>query len=464
VSVELIALLRFPKREGSIGEKDVDNLAKGIRGYHGNAFQEALEDATDEIRVRRWRKLLSNLDGRQESVDGGPKIPVAALEISSAWRFFVYSPEAAVALLAKLDVAERNMQEALTSLYEAWYELAADNAVPGVDRRSVDLGTGFLARTRWVLMSVPFRREEEQKGDKPTDSEVIRARQAREEWLSVLDTIDDYPNLRAAIDVEAEAEDIVSVRLERENNADPAWREVVGHVITRLLLPRFAWMKAARIVWKVWGKKALVHFLGAAGLFLIAVATFAATVLMSWQWGYAAAAGFALAGYCVVGFGAALRPHLGWPWLLRQPAGAAVGLFALVALPIDWVKAEPSAALVAGGVLAIVGVGYIAVEGGNHGARRIVWRALGTGLFGLFQAAMVSLIGLRFLFPVFAAAQKGDPLICWWDTCTGDGLSPWLLLLAATTWSFVVGVFLQITWNDQPITAPLAHVSWRRGR
>lgn len=460
MTVDLVALLRFPEREGSIDEEYVDDLAEGIRGYHESAFKEALKGAADEIGVRRWRKLLSNLDGRQGNVDGGPKIPLKALEVPSVWRFFIRSPEAAVALLAKLDVPKSKMQETLTVIYEAWYELATDNAVPGVDRRSAASGLGFLARTRWALLSEPFR----QKVDGPTKSEVARARQAREEWISVLDTIDDYPNLRAVIDVEAEAKDIVSVRLQRENDADPAWHEVVGHVITRLLLPRFAWGTAFRIIWETWGRKALAHFVLALSLFFAAVAIFVITVLTGWQWGYTAAAGLALAGYCVVGFGAALRPHLGWPWLLRQPAGAAVGLLALVALPINWVTAEPFAAVVASGVLALVGVGYIAVEEGNHGAQRIVRRAIGVGSFGLFQAAMVSLIGLRFLFPVFAAAKEGAPLTCWWDECTGNGLPPGLLLVTATTWSFAVGVFLQITWNDQPITAPLAHVSWRRGR
>ena len=39
-----------------------------------------------------------------------------------------------------------------------------------------------------------------------------------------------------------------------------------------------------------------------------------------------------------------------------------------------------------------------------------------------------------------------------------------MVLLLATAWCLAVGVFSQILWDDRPITAPLAHLSWRSGR
>jgi hypothetical protein len=38
-----------------------------------------------------------------------------------------------------------------------------------------------------------------------------------------------------------------------------------------------------------------------------------------------------------------------------------------------------------------------------------------------------------------------------------------LRVLLATAWCLAVGVFSQILWDDRPITAPLAHLSWRSG-
>jgi hypothetical protein len=43
-------------------------------------------------------------------------------------------------------------------------------------------------------------------------------------------------------------------------------------------------------------------------------------------------------------------------------------------------------------------------------------------------------------------------------------LPGWLVLTVATTWSFAAGVVTQILWDDQPLTAPLAHLTWRTGR
>jgi hypothetical protein len=180
----------------------------------------------------------------------------------------------------------------------------------------------------------------------------------------------------------------------------------------------------------------------------------------------------ALACYVIIGVGAAFEPALGWLWLLRQPAGSAVGMFALTAMPADWwSRPDKDLLLLAVGVLAAIGVGYLLVEASNHGVRSrraLLRRTGGVTLTGFLHAFLISVIGLRFLVPAFAAPAEGTGtrMSCWWISsgCGDTALSPWLLVLAATAWSFVAGVLLQIIWDDQPITAPLAHVSWRHGR
>jgi hypothetical protein len=73
---------------------------------------------------------------------------------------------------------------------------------------------------------------------------------------------------------------------------------------------------------------------------------------------------------------------------------------------------------------------------------------------------MVSLIGLVAVAPAFAspAGRLGG---IWRQP--GYGRAGLLLALAAA-WCLAVGVFSQILWEDRPITAALAHLSWRRGR
>jgi hypothetical protein len=93
------------------------------------------------------------------------------------------------------------------------------------------------------------------------------------------------------------------------------------------------------------------------------------------------------------------------------------------------------------------------------------WRPLAVAGFGYLHALMVSVIGLRFLLPEFAPRPVSGPqLSCWWQAsgCGAAALPSWLLVLTAASWGFAAAVFLQIIWDDQPVTAPLAHVSWHR--
>ena len=109
---------------------------------------------------------------------------------------------------------------------------------------------------------------------------------------------------------------------------------------------------------------------------------------------------------------------------------------------------------------------YGEAVGHGVGGRRLARRPPVVSLIGLIHGLLVSLIGLRFLLPIFAASpQNGPALSCWYaaGSCHGMALPVPALLGLATAWSLAAGVFLQIIWDDEPVTAPLAHVSWHRG-
>ncbi|TDC84524.1 hypothetical protein [Actinomadura sp. 7K507] len=424
-------------------------------------------------RVRHWRDLLSGLGDIQ------------GVNLQDAWYLFAYNPGP---IVSDLSLDERPCQRwsMLVDVYTAWLELVADRQIPGVDDRSAAIGAACLARTRWKLLSAPDRPGVDDlpayEGRLRVHSRVQQARQAREQWLTVLAEIDDYPVL-ATLDMEAEAADLATVDL--GSNAAPPCSAVpdsgdavprsaiAGYVVTRLLLPRFDWRTSRTLVLATEGSRSTVHWWCAATVLTAAVVAFGVAIDDRYAWsyhGYTVAAVLALLGYAVIAAGAAISPALGWLWLLRQPAGSAVGLLALGALPADWWwKADPALLGQAVVLLAVVGVGYLLAEASNHGARGwyLLRRTGGITLAGFLHAFLIALIGLRTVVPAFTGAPQGTDLrlSCWWTAagCTADGLTPWQIVLAATAWSFVVGVFLQILWDDQPITAPLAHVRWVRG-
>ncbi|MEU4827766.1 hypothetical protein AB0H37_38390 [Actinomadura sp. NPDC023710] len=447
-------------------------LAKALCRHRRQVIDAALAADSAE-RVHRWRDLLTDLEN----------LPGADLQ--QAWRLFADNPGAIVSHFA-LNEQSHQRWSMLVELYTAWLELAADRQVPGVDDRSTAIGAARLARTRWKLLSAP---------DRPTvtglppdierrriPSRAQQARQAREQWLTVLAGIDDYPAL-AVLDMETEAADLATVDVGSNaappctavpDSGDAVPRSAIsGYVVTRLLLPRFSWRASRALVRATEGRRSTVHWWSAAAILTAAVAAFGIAVADCHGWsyhGYTAAAVLATLGYAVIAAGVAAGPPLGWPWLLRQPAGSAVGLLALGALPADWWwKADPALLGQAIALLVALGVGYLLTEVANHGVRgrSLLLRTGGIAIAGFLHAFLVSLIGLRTIVPAFTSAPQNTDLrlSCWWTSagCSRDGLAPWQIVLAATAWSFVVGVFLQILWDDQPITAPLAHVRWRRG-
>ncbi|HMH93694.1 MAG TPA: hypothetical protein VK586_21765 [Streptosporangiaceae bacterium] len=87
-------------------------------------------------------------------------------------------------------------------------------------------------------------------------------------------------------------------------------------------------------------------------------------------------------------------------------------------------------------------------------------RSLAVAGVGAVHALLVSLIGLVAVAPAFVSGGKA--LAGVWRH-PGYGHAGMVLLLS-TAWCLAVGVFSQILWDDRPITAALAHLSWRSGR
>ncbi len=313
---------------------------------------------------------------------------------------------------------------------------------------------------------------------------VALAQQARDDWLTVLAAIDDYPLLAARIgDLERDAVTLAITQVTEAvldldpsspaDHDDPVGREAASYAVTRLLLPRFAWAAAARAYLR-WASRLSRALSGAAFLAVIAVLVqLMIAFWLPWTPGYTAAAITAAAVYPLIGFAMAAEPGGAWPWLLRQPASAAVGLLALAAFGTTWWYTGSSRGDAGRAVLVMVGLAaaallYLYFEAIGHGVRgwRLLRRPAWVTLLGLMHGLLISLIGLRFLLPFFASAPPHGPeLSCWYlaGSCHGLALPVPLLLGLAAAWSLAAGVFLQIIWDSEPVTAPLAHVSWRRG-
>jgi|GEM_PF-1926088 hypothetical protein len=396
---------------------------------------------------------------------------------------FAYSPAAMLTRFAS-QIPEMRRWSSLVELYEAWSQLAAGERLDIVEERGRSVSLAYFTRTRWLLLSLPFRAGADERIS-PLDRNriddgsgriVTLALQARDDWLAVLGRIDDFPRLKRDIDVEGEAEALATLEITRarlggtDPGPDMARPEVMRYAVGRLLLPRFALPRVWRIVWGSAGWTTRLMTGCAALLCTVAVALLLAGLAQPSGSLLTAAAVMAVAWYGLLALAAAVYPPAAWLWLMRQPASAAVGMLGLVVIPPDWWHDDGHTLRVATWaaiLLSVAGLGYLYLEASSHdvlGWRR-AWRPAAVAAFGYLHAAMVSVIGLRFLLPEFSPRPAHPPyLSCWWHTpgCGPEALPAWLLLLVAASWAFAAGVFLQIIWDDQPVTAPLAHVSWRR--
>jgi hypothetical protein len=400
----------------------------------------------------------------------------------------------------------------------AWCAVADDlPAAAGYAAGQAELLKPLAARLRFLVLSEPSRWRADEDGwwaqvpDRiPGGNRVLnrafglrswhvlvsRAVEARRGWQGFLDGYEVHPLLSQVRPDQLELE-LRSLLFRHTHPGPGGWltqplglsvnaiadpapltaedRAIVTEAVDQHLLPRFAWSAVIRLAFidgSHRGKLALR--LTAVALRLTAVALSRTAVALA---GLAAAAGLAALGLAV-----GLRIHQAtiaavacyflivvgvlafgsnWAaiWLLRMPAAAAVGIIALVTfLPGGWLAKPPDAGLA---ILALAGVsfGYLAVEVRNHGVApwASLRRALMVWAVGTVHALMVSLIGLVVVAPAFVA--HGRALAALWDQ-PGYRVSGVVLALA-TAWCLAVGVFSQILWDDRPITARLAHLSWR---
>src|SRR5262249_43964898 len=88
----------------------------------------------------------------------------------------------------------------LVEIYEAWVDLAQTGAIPGVSALGHRTALAYLMRTRWHLYAAAFTTPQpdwmsyydwHRRGD--AQEVAAAARLAREEWLDVLDRLEDYP-------------------------------------------------------------------------------------------------------------------------------------------------------------------------------------------------------------------------------------------------------------------------------
>jgi hypothetical protein len=423
-----------------------------------------------------------------------------------------------------LDQLQRSFGTAPAAVVDAWIAMywaaeAASKAVTGdlaVDLMAGDAGVlrPLAARNRFLVSSEPMRwRGQDDDGtwwDLPEERElsgsgllgraaggswtvlVGRCQQARHEWLGCLDAYQSHLLLAQARSPELEQElralafrhpvfepevrswkglsERAALLLHQRGSWDPLQLSVepladsapmtaddyvvIDELTDQHLLPRFdlraviplaAWADECgeRIKRMVLGGLA-----GMAGL--AAVGCAAALLVHQATW-------IAVGCYGLIATGV-LRYGGRWaaPWLLRLPAAAGVGIFALISfVPAGWLDHAPPDGWAAATALVAAACGYLAVEARNHGvAGWALLRSLAVAAIGAVHALMVSLIGLVAVAPAFGAGLGG---LWHWPSYAHAGM----VLLLASAWCLAVGVFSQILWDDRPITAPLAHLSWR---
>jgi hypothetical protein len=349
----------------------------------------------------------------------------------------------------------------------AWWDSAADQMIGG--------GNGVLPR---VL------------GQRPWEDLVDRCRAARAEWQDCLDSHQSHRLLRAARpgDIERELRLVLfqgegwshPLALSGKPLAEPAAltfedQEAIGDLVKDHLLPRFAIGTVLRLVldddrrpWRLtrWALAAVVTAAAVAAVALAGRLELHQALLATAACYFLICAGI-------------LLPIEGWGliWLLRMPAASAVGVIALVSFmpggwldsftPGGWRNGSPTGwdgarGWLAVAVLGAASLGYLVIEARNHGVqpRQAITRAFGVTVIGAAHALMVALVGLVVIAPAFT--QAGDRQHNMWAHLAHHQAVT--LLSLATAWCLAFGVFSQILWDDQPITAPLAHLNWRRAK
>lgn len=149
-----------------------------------------------------------------------------------------------------------------------------------------------------------------------------------------------------------------------------------------------------------------------------------------------------------------MRPASVNLWCLRLPAGAALGMVALISLDKGWAARDGWWWAGTAGALVSAAFGYLILEARGHGVPGIAplfRRVVLVLLFGCAHPVSVAAVGLAAVVPAVVPALAAGL----------HGAAPGELLVLAGAVGLAAGVLLQVLWDDRPVTFPLAHLPWK---
>ena len=402
-------------------------------------------------------------------------------EVKRAWDSLSSLPRDAPALLG---AGSEWRWQAVLRLSEACSRVAARLAE---NRSDVRVDLPLFLRLRFLMLSAPFRFPGYQKDLVFAPEEAAaRAREARILWAACLLERDEHVKLLHWPDrargaghkrtLDDEARDLLW-RGPSSTRRTLSWPrtcprrrrplelvELHGSRTSRAFalffareyfLRRFMLLDALRVVCRRRtrrGSLAAGAFLGLVAIGLVwpfgacVVLLAGADPSLSWfAWPAVSAYALALVGVVFCGI------EMSYPLCLRLPAAAALGAAVLASLGTRWIGIEtwhPTLAFV------LIAFGYLMVEAVSHGSLRLAaaTRALAVLTVGWMHAVAVVAIAMWAMGPLLFT---GDTTIDF----SGDTLRETLPLAASIV--LALGVFLQVLWEDRPVTYPLAHLEWR---
>jgi hypothetical protein len=484
----------------------LDQFGKRLRGGVNDSLASTRpedHERRDQRHLQQWPEtcfgLMNEIRAVPWTLAGEPGTTISQLtamlrEHPGLLTAVIFAPHLLLDRLRALHGGEPADEPADCLLVMCWAAEAAWSALTGPARRGTRLADAdavllrpVAARMRFLVLSEPLRWRAQP--DPPwTDDIADRAfgqetwadlvttcREARREWQDCLDAYQSHPLLRNADPPGLEQEirllvftsagrHGVPLRLSarhmpsQRGTLTPDDVTVITDTVEQHLLPRFAIAAVARLMvhddsrLRQRLRRLLAATVVACGLGAVGCA---AGLQVHWAVQLVAAC------YLLICLGVVLLPA-GWGtmWLLRMPGAAAVGMGALISfLPAGWLLRPPPGGRAAAVALVSVASGYLLIEVRNHGAAPLaaIARALLVTALGAAHAVMVSVIGLVVIAPAFVS--DGAALNQLWSH-PAYGHAGVVLALAAA-WCLAIGVFSQILWDDRPITAPLAHLSWR---
>lgn len=348
-------------------------------------------------------------------------------------------------------------------LSEAVQIVVNDSALDADPLNAAAIARPLIHRARFHLLTAPavhpgvgWPREQVFGSTRNLDT---RAEQARLDWALHLVNHEEHAALRgfpaAVIDTELRA---LSRPTRPPTSADSAPSEEEGRfrvwLAQEAYLPRFmldaAWaaVRPPVLVWPI--------------LALLALVGFSPLVTLAWpgiQTDTALTAAAAAAGltYLAVGLLIIHRPETAALWCLRLPAGAAIGIVALISVDNDWATTTGLTWLSASLVLLAVTIGYLITEAVGHGVprgRTLFSRVLTISVLGYAHATAVAVITLVVVVPAVKPTLHNT-------LSTPNALAIGPATVLASSVGLAAGVLLQVLWDDRPVTYPLSHLPWR---